>query len=135
MRRNLAMVLVLVLAAFGGSSPGNAGQDPPAAGQKTFAVVFRTGPAWDSSKPPGEQKSFKDHSANIAALKTEGRLVLGGRYSDVGLILVRAADEAEARALITRDPAVAGGTFTAEVHAWRTFAAGCLEPAPAAGSR
>jgi uncharacterized protein YciI len=130
-----SVMVTLALAAFGATA-GASDQEQQAPDRKTFAVVFRTGPAWDSSKPPPRQKHFQAHSANIAALKTEGRLLLGGRFSDLGLILVRAADEAEARALVTRDPAVAEGTFTAEVHEWRTFAAGCLEPSGAtAGPR
>src|SRR5687767_740669 len=74
-----------------------------------FAVTFRTGPAWEAGKPPGEQRHFKDHSANIGKLKSEGRLVVGGRFSDVGLLLVRAASQEEAQSLVDRDPSVAAG--------------------------
>lgn len=102
----------------------------------TFVVLFRVGPAWDPAKPPSEQRHFAAHSANIAALKKEDRLVLGGRFSDVGLVLIRAADEEEARALIQRDPSVAEGTFKFEIHPWSTFSAGCLEaPRRAASPR
>lgn len=110
--------------AFAAQTPSPSPSLPPA---KLFAVVFRTGPAWDAAKPPGEQLHFKDHSANIGRLKTEGRLVVGGRFSDMGLILVKAATKEEAQSLVDRDPSVAGGVFKAEVHPWSTFAAGCLE--------
>lgn len=103
-------------------------QEPkPAAPARLFAVTFRTGPGWDAAKPPGEQRYFKEHSANIRQLKAEGRLVVGGRFADVGLLLLRAETQADAQALVDRDPSVANGTFKAEVHPWSTFATGCVE--------
>ena len=93
---------------------------------RTFALVFRAGPAWDKAKSPGQQLHFADHSANIRRLREEGRLQLGGRFSDVGLLLVKAADEAEARSLVDRDPSVKAGVFTAEAHPFATFAEGCV---------
>jgi hypothetical protein len=73
-------------------------------------VVFRTGPAWDRSKAPGEQAFFKEHSRNLAAMRTADAVVLGGRYADVGPIVVRAGDEAEVRALLASDPSAAPST-------------------------
>ena len=116
------LVLAGLLALSGSAAP-----EPSPAPAKLFAVVFRTGPAWDAAKPPGEQTHFKDHSANIARLKAEGRLVVGGRFADVGLLLLRAATREEAQSLVDRDPSVAAGVFKAEVHPWSTFAAGCVE--------
>jgi uncharacterized protein YciI len=92
-----------------------------------FAVTFRTGPAWDPAKKPQDQLHFRDHSENIRRLKTEERLIVGGRFSDVGLLLLRAESEKEARALVERDPTVQAGVFKAEIHPWSTFAYGCLE--------
>lgn len=102
---------------------------PPAA--RLFAVVFRIGPAWDKTLPPPQQKHFKDHSQNLARLRSEGRMKLGGRFGEWGLVLIEAQDEAEARAQVDRDASVAAGVFSAEVHAWSTFAPGCVERAPA----
>ena len=61
-------------------------------------------------------------------LRQDGRLVLGGRYGDVGLILVRAADEAEARGLFAADSSIARGVFRAEFQVWRTIFDGTLSP-------
>ncbi len=105
-------------------------QAAPAA-SRMFAVVIRTGPAWDKTVPPGQQKHFKEHSQNIARLRSEGRLKLGGRFGEWGLLVIEAPDEAEARAQIDRDPSVVAGVFAADVHAWSTFAPGCVERAPA----
>jgi uncharacterized protein YciI len=93
---------------------------------KTFAVEFRTGPGWDKAKPPGEQKHFADHSANLRKLRQEGRIVLGARYGEVGLVLLRAADEAEARALLAADPSLAAGVFTAQIHPFSAFMGGTV---------
>ena len=96
-----------------------------------FAVVFRSGPAWDKAVPPGQQKHFKEHSQNLARLRSEGRMKLGGRFGEWGLVLIEARDLAEARAQIDRDASVAAGVFAADVHPWSTFAPGCVERAPA----
>ena len=106
-------------------------QEPaPAAPAKLFAVVFRTGPAWDQEKPPSQQSFFKEHSQNLAALRKAERIALGGRYADVGLIVVRAADVAEARSLLRDDPSLLAGVFQADVHAWSTIYDGCTSATP-----
>lgn len=119
------MLAVLALAcAVSAQAPASAPAKAPA--NDVFALVFRTGPAWDKAKPPHEQAFFADHSKNLRELRAEGRLLLGGRYSDLGLVLVRAASAGEARALADRDPSVKNGTFQAEVHPFYAFMTGCV---------
>jgi hypothetical protein len=91
-----------------------------------YAVTIRTGPAWDQSKPANEQVHFPTHSQNLFKLRQDGRIVLGGRYGDVGLILVRAANEAEARDLFAADSSLARGVFRAELQVWRTIFDGAV---------
>jgi uncharacterized protein YciI len=130
--RRVVMALVALLAAAGrggnAQPPSPSPSAPASPPAKLFAVVIRTGPAWDPAKPPGEQRLFKEHSQNIGRLKSEGRLAVGGRFSDMGLLLVKAASAQEAQALMDQDPSLAAGTFKAEIHPWSTFAAGCVEP-------
>lgn len=102
---------------------------PPAektAAAPVFAIVFRTGPAWDVAKAPGEQAFFAEHSKNLRALREEGRILLGGRFSDQGLVLVQAASQEEAQGFVDRDPSVKNGTFRAEVHRFAPFMTGCV---------
>jgi uncharacterized protein YciI len=99
---------------------------PKAPANDVFALVFRTGPAWDASKAPTDQPFFADHSRNLRDLRAEGRVLLGGRLSDQGLVLVRAASAQEARALADRDPSVKHGTFQVEVHPFYPFMPGCV---------
>ena len=100
--------------------------DQTAAAKPVFAIVFRTGPAWDAGKPPAEQAFFADHSKNLRALREEGRILLGGRFSDQGLVLVQAASQEEAQGFVDRDASVKNGTFRAEVHRFAPFMAGCV---------
>ncbi|HEY7575793.1 MAG TPA: YciI family protein [Thermoanaerobaculia bacterium] len=100
---------------------------PSTAPTPLFAVVFRTGAKWDAGKPPADQAFFKEHSANLKRLRQEGTIALGARYADVGLIVVRAADEDAAKRLFQEDPSIAAGTFRMEVHPFAPFFKGCVE--------
>jgi len=99
-----------------------------------FAVLFRTGPAWRADRSPTEQEHFQTHSRNLGRLRQEGRIVLGGRYGEVGLIVVRAANRDEARGFFAADSSVAKGVFTAEILPWRTLFPGAV-PAPSPSER
>ena len=106
---------------------------PPsgAAPAPLYAAVFKTGPKWDPAKTPNEQAFFRDHSANLAKLRAAGSIVLGARYADVGLVVVTAASEADARKLFEADPSISAGTFALEVHRFSVFYPGTVgTPAP-----
>jgi uncharacterized protein YciI len=95
-----------------------------------FAVEVRTGPAWDAAKPPQEQAFFSEHSAHLRRLREQGRLVMGARYADKGLLVLRAASENEARALLQDDPSLAAGVFSFELHEFRVFYGGGVGTPP-----
>lgn len=95
-----------------------------------FAVEVRTGPAWDAAKPPQEQLFFSEHSAHLRRLREQGRLVMGARYADKGLLVLRAASENEARALLQDDPSLAAGVFIVELHEFRVFYGGVVGTPP-----
>ena len=99
-----------------------------------FIVTFSTGPAWTAGKAPGEQPAFAEHGANLQRLRREGRIALGGRYADKGMIVARFADEAAARGELAADPGVKAGTFTFELAELRPFFEGCLGAGPASGA-
>jgi uncharacterized protein YciI len=108
-----------------------AADDPAPPAAKLFAVEFRTGPAWDANKQPQDQLHFREHSANLKRLRDAGRLLVGARYSDKGLIVLSAATEAEARAEIAKDPTVQAKVFAYEIHPFMVFYSGCLGTARA----
>lgn len=93
-----------------------------------YAVEIKTGPAWDSSKPPHEQQYFREHSANLKRLRDQGSLVLGARYSDKGLIVLRASSEQEAHAMMQHDPSVQNRIFAYELHEFNVFYGGTVQP-------
>lgn len=90
------------------------------------AVEIKTGPAWDSTKPPHEQAYFREHSANLKTLRDQGSLVMGARYADKGLVVLQAATVQEAHALMQQDPAMQHRTFAYELHPFNVFYSGAL---------
>lgn len=107
-------------------APGQAAAQAIAPDGSLFAVEFRTGSGWDPSKPPTEQAHFRDHSANLARLRKEGRILIGARYADKGLIVMSGASADDVRALLASDPAVQRRVFDVEVNEFRVFYAGCV---------
>ncbi|MFN0184866.1 MAG: YciI family protein [Aquabacterium sp.] len=91
-----------------------------------FAVEIRTGPAWDASKPPQDQAHFRAHSQHLRHLREQGVLVMGARYADKGLLVLRAASLAQAQALLKDDPSMQAGVFSHEVHEFRVFYSGAV---------
>jgi uncharacterized protein YciI len=123
------LTAALVVAAFL-TSAALAQAPAPAAPAPLYAAIFKTGPRWDAAKPPGEQAAFKDHSAHLAKLRAAGTIVMGARYADVGLVVVTAATEADARKLFADDPSIAAGTFTVDVHRFSVFYPGQVGTPP-----
>ncbi len=90
-----------------------------------FVVHFTTGPAWDHAQAAHAQPGMKEHSANLARLRTEGKLVTGARYkdsqADKGMIILKAANRAEVEAELANDPMVAEKIFVADIAEFRPF--------------
>ncbi len=128
-RRSLLAVSMLGAPLVLASASAPQGEPKPAIPTRPsplFAVEFRIGPKWDTTKAPGEQLHFADHSANLKRLRDAGSLLLGARYSDKGLVILSAATEVEARAMIDADASVQGGTFVYELHKFGVFYPGCV---------
>ena len=90
-----------------------------------FAVRFQPGAAWDNTRSPADQTGFAAHSANLQRLRREGRIVLGGRFADLGLIVLTASDAAAARDLFSSDETIAAKVFTMQIDPWSTIFGGC----------
>jgi hypothetical protein len=80
-----------------------------------FIVHFEAGPQWDKTLSPGEQPSFREHSANLNRLRSEGVIVFGARYDEYGLIFLRADSLDAAKAAVDGDPGVRSGLFVCRV--------------------
>lgn len=94
--------------------------------ERTMALVFTTGDAWDASRPPIAQAQFASHSANLRRLREAGAIVAGGRFGPYGLILVRAPTVDSARAMLAADSSLVVGTFKVEVSPWSTIYEGTI---------
>jgi len=94
--------------------------------QTLFLVQFSTGPGWVADKPPHEQLHFAAHSANLRRLRDAGLLLVGARYADKGIVIVRAVDAAAVDKELDADPSVRAGVFKAEVFEFSPFYDGCI---------
>lgn len=124
--RGLAIILAMVGWTAGASAQDASEQVTPDE-PSLFAVEIRIGKAWDPARPPQEQAYFREHSANLRRMRDAGILVVGARYSDIGLVIVSAATAADVRAQMDQDPAVSAGTFVYEVHPLAVFYPGELK--------
>jgi uncharacterized protein YciI len=109
-------------------APAAAASAPAAPALRWFAIELRTGPRWEATKPPQEQAGFREHSAHLRTLRQQGHIAMGARYGEVGLIVVRAAHAAEARALFDADPTVQQQVFAIAVHEMGVFYPGWVGP-------
>ena len=121
MKIQLALAIVFL---FGGAVLA---EEPAAAESLTwFAVEISVGPGWDESISPYEQAFFKEHSAHLAELRKAGHIVMGARYSDVGLLVIQALAEDDVRALLDTDPSMQAGTFQYAVYPMNVFYPGLV---------
>ncbi|HEY4612521.1 MAG TPA: hypothetical protein VIL52_02880 [Bacteroidota bacterium] len=118
------LVALTLVAAMSNAVSGYTPQTP----QKQYAVaIFSVGSAWDQSKPPNEQKGFKEHSENLRRLRSEKKIVIGARYADKGIVIMEGLSVDEARAEFSADPTLKEKVFILEVHPFNAFFKGCLE--------
>lgn len=114
------MVLALLLSTAAGVSAVQPAV-PAAAGEarQLFLFLYRPGPAWQPGVPM-RQQDLRAHGAYHARLVREGRSVAGGGFTglDGGMAIVRAADLAEAQAMLAADPAIINGVFAADIRHW-----------------
>src|SRR5437660_4800205 len=74
--------------------------------EQLFLVTRSRGPRWDDSRPMEKQEEWPAHAEFMNSLERDGFVVLGGPISgtrDV-LLVIRAPDEAQIQARLSRDP-------------------------------
>ena len=111
------LLLILALAAAQAEPTAQPAQSAP---RQLFLFIYRPGPAWAAGRPMAQQ-DLRAHGAYHAALVRDGRSVAGGGFVglDGGMAIVRAADLAEAQAMLAADPAIVNGVFAADIRHWR----------------
>jgi uncharacterized protein YciI len=113
-------ILAMAVAGLAFAAPAMAQEAPaPAAAPhsgRLFAVLLEPGPAWKPGRPFREQ-GLLDHFNYWMKLFRDGRIVTAGPLGDDGgLVLLRAAGQADADAILAADPALAAGIFTGTVR-------------------
>ena len=79
---------------------------------RLFAIVLAPGPAWQPGRPFAGQ-GLRDHFFYWKRLSDAGRVASAGPLGeDHGLVVLRAADQAAADAILAADPAIGAGIFT-----------------------
>lgn len=93
---------------------------------KKYALVYTPGPAWDTTKTPDKQPYFDTHSKFLSAMRREKKILFGGRFSDKGLIIIQAMNDAEMESLLKTDLTIANKVFTASFYRLSVFYDGCI---------
>lgn len=96
-----------------------ADEQQQAAAKTTFLVIYRPGPSWLVGKSVSEQP-LKEHGKYMLSLYVKGSMTLAGPLTDNagGAVVLAVANESEAKAIVTEDPAVKAGIFIYEMHPW-----------------
>ncbi len=123
MRQSKRRVILFAALTVAFLSFGPHAEEPKSGGKNEtlFAVQVTVGPSWDSSKAPGEQAFFREHSANLKKLREAGVIVMGARYSDVGLLVFAASSAEAVHEMMQQDPSIDAGTFRYTVHPMNVF--------------
>lgn len=101
-------------------------------GQPIFMIRYRPGTAY-RPETPLLQQDLRAHGRYMQELTQRGIILAAGptMAEPGGLVLLQAADMAEARALMMADPAVRSGLFLGEISDWRP----AFDPGARFGSR
>lgn len=92
-----------------------------------FIALYTVGESWDMEKQPNEQIYFKEHSGFLSKLRKEKQIILGARYSDTGMIILKADDLEAAKIILNQDIALQKKLFNVVIYPFNTFYNGCIE--------
>ena len=99
-------------------------KEPP---KQYYTAVFSRGEQWDTTKQPNEQPHFPEHGKNLHRLRTEGKIALGGRFGELGLVVFKSDSEAEVRSFFSSDSLVLKNILNMELNTFTPLYKGCIE--------
>lgn len=124
-KKALYILIFLIFGLLARAQEGNS--------KKLFALIYTPGEKWNHSIAFQEQPYFKEHSKHLQMLRKTGQIVVGGRFSDKGFLLLQAKDSLDARKIVSQDLSVTHGTFHAELFEFVPFYEGWVgKPKPTA---
>ena len=94
--------------------------------EKLFAMIYSKGNAWNENIATSEQAYFKAHTRHLQRLRKQGKILMGGRYSNLGFMILKAEDAEKAEMITKQDSSVVGGTFKVELFEFHPFYSGCI---------
>ncbi len=120
----MRFVLLFVLATTVIRAQDMQKKEPP---KQYYAALFSRGEHWDTTKRPNDQPHFAEHGKNLQRLKTEGRIALGGRFGELGLVIFMSDSETEVRSFFSSDSLVLKDILKMELTKFNPFYKGCIE--------
>lgn len=117
------MALEMLETIIGKETAATSAQPQPS--KKQFVIVLRLNPKWQDDKnwTEADNQAVGRHFAKLQQLQKEGKLILAGRTTvkeSMGLVILEAENEAEARKVMENDDAVKAGIMSAEVFPFQT---------------
>lgn len=91
-----------------------------------FIVHYTTGKNWNKKLDFEAQPYSGSHSKFLSSLKKKGVIIFGMRYSDKGMICIKAKNMEEAKTMINADSAVVKQLFKTDIQEADVFYDGCL---------
>jgi uncharacterized protein YciI len=95
--------------------------------KKLFAMIYSKGTAWNDTLSTSQQPYFGHHVQFLQQLRKDEKIVMGGRYSDLGFMILKAKDMETAQQIVAQDSSVIIDTFKAELFEFTPFYEGCIE--------
>jgi uncharacterized protein YciI len=88
-----------------------------------FVVIYTPGPAWQTGKTVTEQPFYREHGKYMKQVFAARQLLMGGAFLDNqgGLGILDVEGEAQAREIVTHDPAVLARVFEPYLHPWHAY--------------
>ena len=114
-----AILLGTVTAGFAAIQTNVPAEPAKASTKQTYLLIYRPGPQWVAGKSI-RQQPLGDHGKYMLSLYVRGVMTQAGPLTDDagGAVVLRVANEAEAKAIIAADPAIISGVFVSELHPW-----------------
>lgn len=84
---------------------------------ESFVIMLRPAPLYGTE---GSKEKVSEHFEYLKGLKSEGKLIMAGRFSEmlIGLVIIETKSKDEALEIMRNDPAVLAEIFHGELYPW-----------------
>ena len=119
MKKAFATLIVLVSMSTMSPLDRSMANEPSPNPKVTYLVLYSPGPTWVAGKGVSEQP-LKEHGKYMLDLYRRGKMKFAGPFTDDtgGAAVIEAADQAEAEAILSKDPGVTSGVMKYMLRPW-----------------